>query len=326
MDRELALTLAGLIITSIPGVFGFLAWELKENWRLYAANRPGRLGPVRIGLHGETMPRLLRRGLHSGTLPKRFAKLRRAERRARDKRNWKTVRKHLFALHHVEVHVRRYVERELVALLAASGRWRHGPLSVEHVHLGSTTLRIELSCFAVHPALMAITFEARSGWILAGVLRPGWAAQLAPGPRQTLADALAGLCKTAGADLIHQQVEAALPPQSLFTLSERALVVWPDGTYQSEVLYDLGEDNASLHPEISAGALAHPLPTLDRSQVLFREVAIGWLRWAAAWGPDGADGAAAREELAPVCLFPALTSEYSLVASDRAEPGERRQP
>src|SRR4029453_14992091 len=24
----------------IPGAFGYLVWELKENWRLYAANRP----------------------------------------------------------------------------------------------------------------------------------------------------------------------------------------------------------------------------------------------------------------------------------------------
>ena len=66
----------------MPGIFGFLVWEFRENWRLYAANRPKGLRPVPLGPHGETMPRLLRPGFHSGTLPKRFAKLRRAERRA----------------------------------------------------------------------------------------------------------------------------------------------------------------------------------------------------------------------------------------------------
>ena len=33
-------TIAWSTIWLIPGVFGFLVWELKENWRLYAANRP----------------------------------------------------------------------------------------------------------------------------------------------------------------------------------------------------------------------------------------------------------------------------------------------
>ena len=78
-----AVLVAGTVIWCIPGVFGFLVWELKENWRLYAANRRPNLSPVPIGSHGENMGRLLRPGLHSGTLPKRFARLRRAERRAR---------------------------------------------------------------------------------------------------------------------------------------------------------------------------------------------------------------------------------------------------
>ena len=38
-----------------PGVFGFLVWELKENWRLYEANRSETLRPVIVGDHGETM-------------------------------------------------------------------------------------------------------------------------------------------------------------------------------------------------------------------------------------------------------------------------------
>src|SRR5262249_58981978 len=66
----------------LPGLGGFLVWELKENWRLYAANRPPTLRPVMVGSHGETLARLLRPGFHSGTLPKLHAKLRKAERRA----------------------------------------------------------------------------------------------------------------------------------------------------------------------------------------------------------------------------------------------------
>ena len=36
---------ATIVIGKIPGVFGFLVWELKENWRLYRANRRRRCGP-----------------------------------------------------------------------------------------------------------------------------------------------------------------------------------------------------------------------------------------------------------------------------------------
>ena len=62
-------TIVWSTIWLIPGVFGFLVWELKENWRLYASNRPRHLKPVPIGRHGEPLLRLLRPGIHSGTLP-----------------------------------------------------------------------------------------------------------------------------------------------------------------------------------------------------------------------------------------------------------------
>ncbi len=62
MHRTAATAATFVIITGTPGIFGFLVWELKENWRLFAANRPRGLGPAPIGQHGETMPRLLRPG------------------------------------------------------------------------------------------------------------------------------------------------------------------------------------------------------------------------------------------------------------------------
>ncbi len=120
--------MAGLTFAAItlltPGIFGYLIWELKENWRLFAANRSQTLDPVLVGSHGETLPRLLRPGLHSGTIPKRFAKLRRAERKAvaagGDPR---AVRKQREVLHHVEGGLRRYIEREFIAWFGESRGW-----------------------------------------------------------------------------------------------------------------------------------------------------------------------------------------------------------
>ena len=75
-------TIAPTVVLLMPGIFGFLVWELKENWRLYAANRPKDLNAVTIGHHGETMLQLVKPGFRSGTVPKLFARLRRASRKA----------------------------------------------------------------------------------------------------------------------------------------------------------------------------------------------------------------------------------------------------
>ena len=111
-----AQTAAVTIATAIPGVFGFLVWELKENWRLYEANHSDKLKPVAVGSHGETMLRLLKPGFHSGTLPKLYHKLRRLDRKAASFR--RSVRRQALyeKLHHCEEAIRHHVERELFAL------------------------------------------------------------------------------------------------------------------------------------------------------------------------------------------------------------------
>src|SRR5206468_6005352 len=111
-----AIVVCGAIGTMIPGIFGFLAWELKENWKLYTANRPTTLRPVLLGHHGETMARLLRPGFHSGTVPKLFRKLRRAHRKARRTRQpvAELLRKPVYHLHEVQHALKRYVEREFL--------------------------------------------------------------------------------------------------------------------------------------------------------------------------------------------------------------------
>ena len=66
MDAVTANGIAWSTQLLLPGVFGFLVWELKENWKLYEANRSRLLRPVMIGHHGETMPRLPAAGVPLG--------------------------------------------------------------------------------------------------------------------------------------------------------------------------------------------------------------------------------------------------------------------
>jgi len=92
LPKVIAFPLVTLTIILLPGLFGFLVWELKENWKLYQANHPDGLrstdideverldqspvGAAVVGSHGETMRGLMSRGFHSGTLPKGFDRLR----------------------------------------------------------------------------------------------------------------------------------------------------------------------------------------------------------------------------------------------------------
>lgn len=276
--------LAGAIILCIPGIFGFLAWELGENWRLYAANRPRDLRPALVGEHGEKMGRLLKRGFHSGTIPKRFSKLRRAERKARLNGRWKPVRKHLLVLHHIERDICRFIEREFLAMLAASDRWRLEGLAVSEVRLGANSVRAAVSApGSARP--LEIGFEARDGWLVAAVFSLGWAAELSPGERQVLAATLLGLFKTAGADLTRQQIEAALPSDCAYDIVERGLLVWPDATFETEALYDL-EQQPVLEPRVLSGAEGASLPTLARSRLMFDQIELSWADWVAVWEND----------------------------------------
>ena len=283
----LAGALAFVAVGSIPGVFGFLVWEFKENYKLYRATRAATLHPVPIGHHGETMSALMKPGFHSGTLPKLWAKLRRATRKGEG-----AVEKHKVAMREVEEAVERFVDRELVALLGHSPAWTGGPVHVARVLLASNRVRIELirGPHGAHPhraapskaESCAIAFEEQSGWLVASVARAGWLDALPVSDRVVFENALGGLYQLAGVDLVREQIEAALPGAPPYDVGDQGLVVWPGGGYGTEIVYDL-EARKRLLPRVRGEAIEGAAPELERSRILFREQAITWTEWVAAW-------------------------------------------
>lgn len=155
----------GTIVNAIPGIFGFIAWELKENWRLYAANRPDRLRPVPIGHHGETMRGLLRPGFHSGTVPKLFRKLRALRDTANpDDRK----RRHLrHELHHVEEAVQRQLKWELLPFL------NDPAIRVERVALGCRRIEATLAKGA---GRLTLAWELIDGEVVGETVFENWTA------------------------------------------------------------------------------------------------------------------------------------------------------
>ncbi len=184
------------IVAGIPGVFGFVAWELLSNWRLYRANRSDRLRPVTIGSHGETMRGLLRPGFHSGTVPKLFRKMRQADR-------YKINRLH-HELEHCREGVQRFLEREFLGILERSGEpLLSGGLRVGEIRFGCQRLTAEILAPSLGNDAFVIGFENVSGRIAATVEQNGWADRLTSSQQSAFYAALRGLLDMAASEEVN---------------------------------------------------------------------------------------------------------------------------
>lgn len=121
LPTAVALPLVALTVFLLPGLFGFLFWELKENRKLYAANRGIRVPLAHLGPHGETPRELMGRGFHGGTLPKAFDRLRKClERQVRERSpDPRGLRHAALDLARIGDLVGRFAERDLALPLQA---------------------------------------------------------------------------------------------------------------------------------------------------------------------------------------------------------------
>ncbi|HEY1066905.1 MAG TPA: hypothetical protein VGE52_12370, partial [Pirellulales bacterium] len=300
MPKEQAIAASVTILASVPGVFGFLAWELTENWRLYASNRPEGLGPVVVGAHGETILRFLKPGFHSGMVPKLFGRLRRAERKAAKYGDWLATRKLHGQLHHIVEEIEHFIDREFIRLLEYSRGWGGLPLALAHVELTSNRIRIELTCSEFGDEPLVVALEEQSGRLLAGITRTAWLDELQGEPKRVFRLALAGFYKRCGVHVVREQVAACLPAGMPYDLGAEGLVVWPDREYTTEIVYPLDspgliEPRVLIAPEDGAPP---SLPTLPRSWLLFSDQTLAWDDWVADWERDQRG-----EGVSQKCLF-----------------------
>lgn len=278
-------TLAAPTVLLLPGVAGFLVWEFKENYKLYRATRATRLDAVPIGHHGETMGALLKPGFHSGTVPKLWTKQRRAA-----KKGDGSVEKYEAGMREIREVVERFVDREMLDLLAASPGYDRGPLHVSQIDLASNRIRVHLArgrhdAHAVEASPIVISFEEQSGWLVASVPRTGFLADLSPADRLRFENALAGLYKLAGVDLVREQIEASLEGSPPYDVADEGLVVWPEGAFATEIVYPL-TDRGDLVATTRGEPPRVAPPALPRKDIFFAEQPISWSAWADAWSRD----------------------------------------
>ena len=298
VGRTLSGGFAGFTVFVIPGLAGFLVWELKENWKLYARSRPKDLHEVSIGHHGESMVAFLKPGFHSGTIPKLFTKLRRAA--------WKGdahgLGKHKEALHHVEEAIWKFADRELVSLLDEAGSFRATDVAVAAVELASNRVLIDLVCPSVGDERATITFEMQSGWLLASIRRSGWIDKLDVHQRGIFEIALAGFYKLAGVDVVREQVEAALGSTLPYDVADEGMVVWPGDGYETEAVYDLRSEK--LQPIVRGASLSGVPPVLAGRHAVYRREPLRWATWEATWQTLASGGEPAKIILGPSLLKP----------------------
>lgn len=257
-NKAVAYTYATTFIWCIPGLFGFLAWELKENWRIYAANRPASLRPAVIGHHGESMKRYFRPGFHSGTVPKLFRKLRRAARKGQRR----PARKAQAALDDIRHILHDFADRELLALLRAHPGWGL-PLTLGAIRLSTNSVSLELVCPALQADSLLLAFEEQSGWLLADMVRCGWAERLDAPHRAMLRHALLGFYQRCHVEIVRQQLVSLLaadrsaPPP--YDVTSFGLVVWPEDTWNVQIRYPF-RGEGDLHPVVDDAAGLPPAP------------------------------------------------------------------
>ncbi|MBZ0233721.1 MAG: hypothetical protein K8M05_15445, partial [Deltaproteobacteria bacterium] len=276
----LGASFAAFTVLVLPGIAGFLAWELNSNWKLYRKNRPEHLEPEKLGSHGETMGRLLRPGFHSGTLPKLFAKLRRA--------TWKNddhaVARAREGIHHVEESLWRFVDRQLVSMLNQSFLFRASDVAVHQVEATASRVRIALVCPSVSDGVATIMFEEQSGWLVASVPERGWFDAIPADERLVLEIALTGFYKRSAIDLVHEQLASVLAAGGLtsvvYDLTDDRLSVWPSAGFEVEIVYDLRTPalTATVH-----GTHDGPIPPLAGHHAIFGRDPVASDAWFTTW-------------------------------------------
>ena len=286
--------MAVAIVTTIPGVFGFLVWELRSNWRLYSSNRKVTLRPAIVGTHGETMIRLLKPGFHSGTVPKLYGKIR-ASVRQQTRRNGNGVPaespvsvppKFLQALHHVEEAVRHFLEREFIALLDVVDVLPGKQLQVARVRPMCNSITVDvLANGDSRPA--RVVFQEQSGRLVTGVTAIGWLADVTDEQRRAISTALAGLYAQSGSDLVREQITGYFDnPDLRYDVDQRSLIVWPDERYEVEARYDL-DQRPRMRPVPRVAAQAYGLPAISADRLIFAMRPMQWDAWIRYWAAVG---------------------------------------
>ncbi|MEQ1825143.1 MAG: hypothetical protein ABL921_04330 [Pirellula sp.] len=283
----------------LPGFFGFAVWELKENWRLYLANRKDRLSPVSVGSHGETIARLLRPGFHSGTLPKIYRKLRKLEHQDASLLRFTSRRSTREKLHHVEHAIQAFADRELISLLQKCPVWEQYPLKCSSVEASSNSFSIELECPTLGASVLTLRMQEQSGWIVACVAQIGWLKSVSDEQWNSFCNAMEGFYRKCGVDLVREQLESRYTKRHPYDINHAGILIWPTKRFDVELVSDLKPEGI-IRPEPELQAAQAGLAPTPRGSVVFSASYTRWSDWEETWNSESVRSASSNH-LPPAC-------------------------
>ncbi|MFM1803008.1 MAG: hypothetical protein RJA81_2360, partial [Planctomycetota bacterium] len=328
-EKKAALSMATLIMSLIPGAIGFIVWELKENWKLYQANRSREILPRPIGHHGETLLRLLHPGFHSGTVPKLLQRTRRARIKALCNGRVRSLVNQTQKLHHVQEAFRRFVEREWLRLINSSSQFRDEPLRLGRLGITNHSVTLEILADRIEGPPLILCLKSENSWILAEMISLGWANALEHDQWQNLRVSLAGFMAQCGVDLTESQIRNAslIRPLSRLMVDHDGIVIFPNPLYRpgERIIYDLTESGEivprtkslsdpfaildGILPEWRIENDDEPWPIIDSHQLNLKHTPVYWQEWITYWGKGGRPGRL--PERARLNFLPQITKSAS---------------
>jgi hypothetical protein len=188
-------------------------------------------------------------------------------------------------LHHVEDSIRRFVERELISLLAESPAWSDVPLQIREVDIGCHQFTIDLWHGDPMYEPLRLAFFDRGGWLLASFSQRGWLNAQDQSRQRSFALAFEGLCKYAGVDLLWDQVVAELDRAWWwYDMNSDGIQIWPERGDPTTVLVKLRDTGAAAALTPPPREILVP-PRKQLLRILFAKSPIYWREWVAAWDP-----------------------------------------
>jgi hypothetical protein len=128
-----------------------------------------------------------------------------------------------------------------------------------------------------------LSFQEQSGWLVSGILQPGWLNDITDEQRSSLAVALAGFYNIGNVNLVRERIENCLAKQFLaYDVTHQGLIAWPDSSYNDEVVYDL-ERKPVIRPTPAAIANRYRMPVVNSRELMYSETPILWDEWVAWW-------------------------------------------